>query len=53
MEKGDVVSSLPKDAKRLGVITYKKGSELEITGYKSSEEKGFGSLNFVWMDKIK
>jgi len=53
MEKGDIISTLPKETKRLGVITYKKASELKITGYKSSEEKRFGSLNFVWMNKSK
>ena len=53
MEKDDVISTLPKDAKRLGVITYKDADDLKIAGYKSSEEKRFGSLNFVWMNKFK
>jgi uncharacterized membrane protein len=53
MEKGDIISSLPKDAKRLGVITYKNAGELKINGFKASEEKRFGNLNFVWMNKTK
>lgn len=53
MEPGDVINTLPKDAKRLGVMTYKKGSELKLTGYKLENEKKFGNLNFVWMGKSK
>lgn len=53
MEKGDIVSALPKDARRLGVITYKNASQLKINGFKASEEKSFGGLNFIWMDRLK
>jgi len=53
MEKSDIVSEVPKDVNRLGVITYKKGSELQFVGFKVIEEKSFGSLNFVWMEKIR
>lgn len=53
MEKGDIISALPKDTERLGVITYKNSGELKIGGFKASGEKRFGSLNFVWMDKAK
>ncbi len=53
MEKGDIISTLPKDAKRLGVITYKNAGDLIISGYKSTKEKHFGTLNFVWMNKVK
>jgi uncharacterized membrane protein len=53
MEKGDIVSVLPKDVGRLGVITYKNADQLKINGFKASEEKSFGGLNFIWMDKSK
>jgi hypothetical protein len=53
MEKQDVINVLPKDSKRLGVITYKKGSELKFAGYKILSEKSFKDLNFVWMGKVK
>lgn len=52
MEKGDIVSTLPKDAKRLGIITYKNGSDIQFKGYAVLTEKRFGNLNFVWMRKI-
>lgn len=53
MEKGDIISEVPKDANRLGVITYKKGSELKLKGFRTTEEKRFNDLNFVWMEKIR
>lgn len=53
MEKDDIISEVPKDTKRLGVITYKKGSELKLKGFRVIDEKSFGSLNFVRMEKIK
>jgi uncharacterized membrane protein len=52
MEKSDIINSLPKEAKRLGVITYKNGSDLKFKGYLVVSEKHFGSLNFVWMKKV-
>lgn len=53
MEKDDIVSAIPKGVKRLGIITYKKAADLKFTGFVTSEEKHFGSLNFVWMNKTK
>ena len=53
MEKGDIIGTFPKDIKRLGVITYKKGADLKIKGFTPAEEKQFGSLYFVWMNKTK
>ncbi|PIP57986.1 hypothetical protein COX03_00060 [Candidatus Woesebacteria bacterium CG22_combo_CG10-13_8_21_14_all_39_10] len=54
METSDFIISIPKNGKRLGVITYKSGKDLEteFKGFKFVEEKSFGSLNFVWMKKI-
>lgn len=52
MEKGDIINTLPKDAKRLGVITYKNGSDIKFKGYAILTEKRFGNLNFVWMKKL-
>lgn len=53
MEEGDIVSEIPKDTKRLGVITYKSGkdTQIEFKGYKLQEERKFGDLNFVWLLK--
>lgn len=53
MEKGDIVSEIPKDTNRIGVITYKKAPELKFRGFKAIEEKSFGNINFIWMGKIK
>ena len=53
MEKNDIISEIPGDTKRLGVITYKKAPELKFRGFKAIEEKSFGNLNFIWMEKIK
>lgn len=54
MEKSDLITSIPKNAFRLGVITYKSGGDLEpeFKGYQVLEEKKFGSLNFVWMKML-
>lgn len=52
MEKGDIISTFPKDTKRLGIITNKDAGEVKISGFKTSEEKRFGDLNFVWMKKL-
>jgi len=54
MEESDIISEIPKKTKRIGAITYKTGQELELElkGYKTTEEKKFGSLNFVWLEKI-
>lgn len=51
MQPNDIINTLPKDIKRLGVITYKNGSDLKFSGYVVISEKRFGSLNFVWMKK--
>ncbi|MDP3994594.1 MAG: glycosyltransferase family 39 protein [bacterium] len=53
MEKSDIISEIPRDTERLGVITYKKVPELKFRGFRAIEEKSFGNLNFIWMEKIK
>lgn len=54
MEPSDFIISIPKNGKRLGVITSKSGKDLEteFKGFKLVEEKSFGSLNFVWMKRL-
>lgn len=54
MEPSDLITSVPKNTKRLGVITYKSGKDLEteFKGFMFVEEKSFGSLNFVWMKRL-
>ena len=53
MEEGDIIKELPKDAKRIGAITYKAGHEIKskFKGYEVADEKRFGDLNFVWLKK--
>lgn len=53
MEKGDIISEIPKATNRIGVITHKKAPELKFKGFRTAEEKSFGSLNFVRMEKIR
>lgn len=52
MEKGDVISEIPKGTMRIGVITYKTAAELKFEGFKVVEERRFGNLNFVWLKTI-
>jgi hypothetical protein len=51
MEPTDIINSLPDNATRLGVITYKDGKDLKIKNFINTSEKRFGNLNFVWMKK--
>lgn len=53
MEEGDIFSEIPKDTNRIGVITYKKAPELKFRGFKAIEEKSFGNINFIWMEKVR
>ena len=50
MEEGDTIQEIPI-TKRLGVITFKEGAELKLPGFITTEEKRFGDLNFVWMER--
>jgi uncharacterized membrane protein len=52
MEDGDIISEIPRNTERLGVITYKDSSELEFDGFETVEEKRFGDLNFVWLKAV-
>lgn len=53
MEKSDLISQIPPNTKRIGIITYKNGIELKerFKTFTLKEEKKFGGLNFVWMVK--
>lgn len=53
MTEEDIVSSLPKKVNRLGVITSGPIEEVEVTGYTKEEEKVFGSLKVVWLQRIR
>ncbi|MCX6705872.1 MAG: hypothetical protein NTV24_02080, partial [Candidatus Woesebacteria bacterium] len=53
MEKSDLISQIPPNTKRIGIITYKNGIELKerFKIFTPKEERKFGNLNFVWMVK--
>lgn len=51
MGQDDVIESLPKKANRLGIITSGPIEEVQIAGYTKKEEKVFGSLKVVWLER--
>jgi len=51
MEKGDIISELPKNLSRVGVVTSGPVEEISLPGYTKEEEKEFGSLKFLWLVK--
>lgn len=53
MEESDLISQIPPNTKRIGIITYKNGIELKgrFKTFTLKEERKFGNLNFVWMVK--
>lgn len=48
MEDGDVISELPPQVTRLGVVTSGPIEEVILPGYTKEEMKAFGSLKFLW-----
>ena len=53
MTEGDIVSSLPKKVNRVGAITSGPIEEIVIPGYTKKEEKVFGTLKVVWLQRIR
>lgn len=51
MGKNDVIDKLP-DEKIIGVITSNPQEKVEIPGYSLIKSEQFGSLSFIWMEKI-
>jgi hypothetical protein len=48
MEKSDILRSIPKNSKRLGVITSGPFDEIQLEGYKLESKKEIGNLKFGW-----
>ena len=53
MTDEDVISSLPKKTNRIGVITSGPIEEISLAGYTKEEDKVFGPLKVVWLEKIR
>jgi len=51
MEDADIINSLPNDINRLGVITERSFSELNLDTFTIEEEKDFGGIKFLWLQK--
>ena len=51
MAEEDFVDDIPDETLSLGVITPKEGASLKIEDFITTEEKRFGNLNFVWMER--
>jgi len=51
MEKNDLIKEIPKNTKRVGVVTSGPIDEIVLPGYTEMEAKTFGDLKFVWYGK--
>jgi hypothetical protein len=51
MEEADVIRNIPKNVKRVGVITSGSLDEIDLPGYKTEETKEMGNLKFAWFTK--
>ena len=47
MEEGDIISEIPQNTKRVGVITSGPVEEIKLPGYTESEVKRFSGLKFI------
>ncbi len=48
MEESDIVRKIPKNTKRVGVISSGSWEEIKIAGYAIEEKKELGNLKFGW-----
>ena len=53
MTTEDITKIIPKNAKRVGVITSGSIEKIFLKDYTKREIKEFGELKFIWMQKIK
>lgn len=51
MEKDDVISELPANIKRVGVVTTGPIEEIELPGYTKGKAKQLDNLKFIWYVK--
>lgn len=52
MEKSDIIRTIPKNAKRVGVLTSGSFDEIKLDNYKFIEKKEMGNLKFGWYKKV-
>ena len=53
MEESDIITKLPENISRVGVVTSGPVEEISLPGYTKEEEASFSSLKFVWYQKDK
>jgi len=51
MEDGDIVNTIPNNAKRVGVITSGPIEEVDLNNYTKKEIKEFKGIKFIWLTK--
>lgn len=55
MEEGDIITKIPQNAERVGVVTSGPLDEIDIPNYEEdpTSAKDFNGLKFVWYEKTK
>ncbi len=53
MEASDVIREIPKNTRRVGVITSGSWDEIKLEGYKIEDKKEIGNLKFAWYQSSK
>jgi hypothetical protein len=48
MEEGDIIRKIPKNVKRVGVVTSGPFDEIILPGFKPEDKKEMGNLKFGW-----
>ena len=48
MEGGDIITTIPETAERVGVVTSGPIEEVSLAGYETEEVKEFDGLKFIW-----
>lgn len=51
MEEGDVISELPTDTTRVGVVTSGPVEEVELEGFTEEERREMKGLKFIWYQR--
>lgn len=53
MEASDVMREIPRNTRRVGVITSGSWDEIKLEGYKIEDKKEIGNLKFAWYQSSK
>jgi uncharacterized membrane protein len=48
MEEGDIIRTIPKNVKKVGVVTSGSFDEIALPGFKLEDKKEIGNLKFGW-----